>query len=31
MDEAMVVRLAQALWQVADFMRNKPEADQPSE
>ncbi len=26
MDESMVVRLAQALWSVADFMRNKPEA-----
>ena len=26
LEEAMVVRLAQALWTVADFMRNKPEA-----
>jgi len=25
MEEPMVVRLAQALWSVADFMRNKPE------
>lgn len=31
MEEHMVVRLAQALWQVADFMRNKPEGGSPSE
>lgn len=29
MEEAMVVRLAQALWSVADFMRNKPEGESP--
>ena len=31
MEEPMVVRLAQALWQVADFMRNKPEADKSAD
>ncbi len=29
MEEPMVVRLAQALWSVADFMRNKPEGEAP--
>ena len=29
MEEPMVVRLAQALWSVADFMRNKPESEPP--
>ena len=29
MEEPMVVRLAQALWSVADFMRNKPESESP--
>ena len=29
MEEPLVVRLAQALWSVADFMRNKPEGDTP--
>jgi hemoglobin len=29
MEEPMVVRLAQALWSVADFMRNKPEGKPP--
>ncbi len=29
MEEPLVVRLAQALWSVADFMRNKLEGDTP--
>ena len=29
MAEPLVVRLAQALWSVADFMRNKPEGEAP--
>ena len=29
MEEPMVVSLAQALWSVADFMRNKPEGEPP--
>lgn len=29
MEEPLVVRLAQALWSVADFMRNKPEGEAP--
>lgn len=29
MEEPMVVRLAQALWSVADFMRNKPMGEPP--
>ena len=29
MEEPLVVRLAQALWSVADFMRNRPEGEAP--
>ncbi len=29
MEESIVVRLAQALWSVADFMRNKSESEPP--